>query len=58
MSRRITEAANLAKTLEWTQILVEKLATGKSLRGKTIGIFGLGSIGNKIIKLYSMFIKA
>ena len=50
MSRRITEAANLAKTTEWSQILVEQLATGKSLRGSTVGIFGLGTIGNKMNK--------
>lgn len=45
MSRRITEAADLARRLNWNHILTERLLTGKCLRGSTVGIFGLGSIG-------------
>lgn len=54
-SRKIVHATQLARTMPWNEINDAKILTGKSIRGSTIGIFGLGKIGQEIAKRLSAF---
>lgn len=54
-SRKIVHATKLATTMAWNDINDAKLLTGKSLRGSTVGIFGLGNIGLAIADRLSGF---
>ena len=50
MSRKIVEAAKLAKTHDWNKMNDQRILTGRSIRGSTVGIFGLGGIGLSVAK--------
>lgn len=50
ISRKIVQAAHLAKTADWNELNSKKILTGNSIRGSVIGIFGLGNIGMQIAR--------